>query len=116
MPSLLVVDDFADMRRLLCSMVGDLVDSLFECEDGAEVLAAYTLHRPDWVFMDVEMKITDGLTATRQLLAAFPQAKVVIVTKYKDEHIQQAARQAGAYSLVFKENLLPLREILGAKA
>ena len=39
-------------------------------------------HRPDWVLMDIKMKEMDGLMATMQIKAAFPEARIIIVTAY----------------------------------
>jgi len=109
---LLIVDDYAPMRRLLGRVVEDLFSVVEECDDGAEALNAYARHRPDWVFMDIEMKRTDGITATRDLVRAFPEAKVVIVSKHDDERLREAARTAGARGYVLKENLFAVRELL----
>lgn len=109
---LLIVDDHAAMRRLLGRVVGDLFSAVEECDDGADALAAYEQRRPDWVFMDIEMSRTDGLTATREILLAFPDAKVVIVSKHDDEQLRAAARAAGACGYVLKENLIAVRELL----
>jgi CheY-like chemotaxis protein len=109
---LLIVDDSNEMRRLIVDLVGDLAESVIECGDGAEALAAYTEHRPDWALMDIRMLHVDGIVATRQILAAFAEAKIMIVTDYDDANLRQAARQAGARAYVLKEDLLSLRRIL----
>ena len=61
--------------------------------------------------MGIEMSRMDGLTATRNIVQAFPDAKVVIVSKHRDEQIREAARQAGACRYVVKENLMALRDL-----
>ena len=112
---LLIVDDHAAMRRLLGRVVADLFSAVEECEDDADALAAYERHRPDWVFMDIEMSRTDGITATRELVRAYPEAKVVFVSKHDDERLRAAARTAGARGYVLKENLIALRGLLGKR-
>jgi CheY-like chemotaxis protein len=109
---LLIVDDHSAMRRLLGRVVNDLFSLVVECEDGADALAAYEQHRPDWVLMDIEMQQMDGITATRDIMQVFPEARVVIVSKYEDEQLRGAARTAGACGYVVKENLLALRVLL----
>jgi len=64
MTRLLIVDDSTQMRQLLKSIVRKTADEAFECEDGAQVVAAFSSFQPDWVLMDVEMKLMDGLQAT----------------------------------------------------
>ncbi len=46
--------------------------------------------------MDVEMTVMDGLTATRQIKVAHPEAHILIVTKYNDEQLREAALKNGA--------------------
>ncbi len=96
MTDILIIEDNATVRQLIKSEVRDLADGFHEGSDGAEALALYRRHKPDWVLMDLEMKQTDGLTATRQIIAAFPQARVCIVTNYDDDFLREEARRARA--------------------
>ncbi len=41
--------------------------------------------------MDVEMKNVDGNKPTRQIIAAYPKANVVMVTEYNEEELRKAA-------------------------
>lgn len=108
----LIVDDNAQMRRMIKTVIADLADEISECDDGANALAAFAEYRPDWILMDVRMKAVDGLTATRNIKAAFNFAKIIIVTNYDDADLRESARKAGATAYVLKENLLDLRRIL----
>ena len=112
MISLLIAEDNEKMRRLLKSLLGDLVSVVWECSDGAEVLAAYNHHRPDFVLMDIQMKLMDGITATQRIKAVDPAARIIIVTDYDQADLREAARQAGACAFVAKENLLELVRLL----
>jgi|SRR5205085_8792885 len=114
MLNLLIVDDDQQMRSLIRSIIADLADSITECSDGAEAQACYAEHHPDWVLMDLTMPRVSGLTATRQIVAADPAARIVIVTGHESQGLREAARSAGARAYVTKESLLDLREILTA--
>jgi NarL family two-component system response regulator LiaR len=114
MVSLLIVDDNREMRQLIKSIVHKLSDDVFECNDGSEALPAYIAHRPDWVLMDVEMKLMDGIRATKAITAEFPEAKVIIVTNHTDAYTRAAATAAGAMAFVSKDNLVELRSLLQA--
>lgn len=109
--TLLIAEDNELMRRLLRSVVGDLAECIAECGDGAQAVAVYAERQPEWVLMDIQMPVLDGLSATKQIRAAFPQARIVIVTEYSDERLRVAAREAGACGYVLKENLLALRAL-----
>ena len=108
----LIVDDNQEVRRMIRALIEDMVDEFIECEDGNRALGAYWSHKPDWVLMDVEMNEVDGLTATRRIMAAFPQAKIVVVTRHGDPQTRAAAIENGACAFVSKENLLELRDII----
>ena len=110
---ILIVDDNDRMRHLIRNLIQDLAEEIDERRDGSEVLAAFAGRPPDWVLMDISMKEMDGLTATQQLRAAYPKARVIIVSNYDDAVIRQEARSAGACGYVTKANLWELRQILG---
>ena len=112
MMKLLIVEDSAQMRRMMKSLVSDLATELYECADGAEALSAYREHRPDWVLMDIKMGEVDGLEATREIISAFPEARICIVTNYDDDELREAARKSGACDYVLKDQLLEVRRIL----
>jgi two-component system response regulator DesR len=112
---ILIVDDNASMRRALKSLLADGETEFVECEDGADALAAYTTHQPDFVLMDVAMPKVDGITATAQVIRAVPTARIVIVTSFDAAGLREAAFQAGACSYVLKENLLEVRQWLAAQ-
>ena len=54
----------------------------------------------------------DGLAATRQIKAAFPDARIVMVTSYDEQSLRDEAQLAGACGYVLKENLLELIKLL----
>ena len=110
--NILIVENSPRMRRTIRSLIAGLAHEVFECEDGNQALSAYQAHRPDWVLMDIGLKEVDGIVATAMLKAAFPEAKVVIVTDYDDARLRQAAQQAGACAYVLKEDLFELRVII----
>jgi two-component system, NarL family, response regulator DesR len=113
---LLIVDDSATTRRLIKTLVTTLgpdpACEVYECADGSETMNAYLLRQPDLVLMDIQMKTIDGITATAQLKAADPNAKIVMVTNYDQADLREAALHAGAYAFVSKDDLLKLVHLL----
>jgi two-component system response regulator DegU len=110
--NLLIVEDNAKMRRMIKSIVADLADEIAECDDGREALSLYSQYHPDFVLMDIQMKNTNGIAATRQIIASFADAKIIIVTNHDDVYFRESAQEAGAFDYVLKENLLDVRRIL----
>ena len=115
MPSVLIVDDSDQMRRMIRSIIEPVADPIYECPDGADALAACVRHQPDCVLMDIEMPTTDGISATRanHCRPAF-DADLHRALTTTTERLRLAAEQAGASGYVLKENLLALRPLLEA--
>jgi two-component system NarL family response regulator len=81
--------------------------------DGTEAVAAYKAQRSDFVLMDIEMPVLDGITATQQIIAADPSARVIILTNHDQPSLREAAKAAGACRYALKENLLAVRQLIG---
>lgn len=109
---ILIVDDNAEMRRLIVSIVRDMADWIVECRDGADAVVNYAAMQPDLVLMDIKMARVDGITASRRIIADFPQANICAVTDYNDEKTREAAHRAGISHYVSKENLFEIRDII----
>lgn len=100
----LVVDDEAMVRvglRLVLEAESD-IDVIGEAADGIEALAAVAQLRPDVVLIDVQMPRLDGLSATRQILAADSAVKVVVLTTFNDEEYVRHALRLGASGFLLK--------------
>lgn len=113
--NILIVEDNASVRRMICSLIASFAEKIFECADGSEALAAYERHRPDWVLMDIEMEKMDGLSATRDIHTSDPGARIAIVTSYDDTDLRAEADQSGACAYILKDELYRLRALLGEK-
>jgi CheY-like chemotaxis protein len=109
---LLIADDNPSIRELLRSMCGHLFEDILECEDGDEAISLCSSENPDWVLMDIQMKRTDGLTATKKIKEERPEIRVVIVSQFTDKSFIEEAFKAGATDFVSKADLTRLEEIL----
>ena len=113
--NLLIVEDNPKMRRMIKSIVAGVADRIDECEDAEEALLLYSKNHPDWVLMDINLKETNGIEATREITSIFKEAKIIIVTNYNDAHFRESAREAGAVEYILKENLLNILPIIQNK-
>lgn len=111
---ILIVDDNFKIREMVRLFLQNETDEFQECEDGSEALASYAAFLPDWVLMDWEMREMDGLAATREILRFYPTAKILMFTQYTDAELRSAAREAGAFGFVLKDELFNLRRIMTA--
>ena len=92
--------------------MSDLAQELCEAADGVEAILACRERQPDWVLMDIQMGDMNGITATRNVKAACPETRVMIVTSFDDVYLREAATQAGASAYVAKDDLFEVRRIL----
>lgn len=100
----LIVDDHKLFRQGLISLMRtreDLVEVIGEASSAAEALQITEALQPDVVLMDVYMPEGDGIQATRDIKARFPNVAVVILTSSEhDEHLFEAVRaEASGYLL-----------------
>lgn len=73
-----------------------------EASDGLEVQRFFGELRPDVVLMDVSMPIVDGISAAREIVRQWPDARIVMLSMHTQEgHLFQAL-QAGAVGYVLK--------------
>ena len=108
----LIAEDNSETRRMIKRVLAGPGVEFVECSNGSEAVALYAGGRPDLVLMDIEMPILDGINTTRQILAADPSARIVILTSHDQPVLREAAQMAGASSYLLKENLLLLRELI----
>lgn len=104
MTRVLLADDQAMVRsglRMILELAG--IDVVGEAADGAEAVALTETLRPDVVLMDVRMPGTDGIEATRQIVAAELPCRVLILTTFDlDQHVFDAL-VAGAAGFLLKD-------------
>ncbi len=100
----LVVDDDDLMRAGLRGVLStdEAIEVVGDAGDGREAIYRTRLLRPNIVLMDVRMPDLDGISATRELLAAFPDVKVVILTTFEQDDYIFGALNAGASGLLLK--------------
>ncbi|MFF4264419.1 response regulator [Streptomyces virginiae] len=104
-PRVVIVDDQALVRtgfRMI--LTADGIDVVADAADGEQAVAAVRRTRPDVVLMDIRMPGTDGLEATRRILAdeATPP-RIVILTTYDLDRYVYAALSAGASGFLLKD-------------
>jgi CheY-like chemotaxis protein len=114
--SILIADDQPAFRQLLRQMLAGLAAEFIECGDGAEAVAAFERHLPDWALLDWLMPNLDGVEATRSIRARHPQARVVILSLHFSPLLAHEADNAGACACFSKDQLEDLLALLRASS
>jgi DNA-binding NarL/FixJ family response regulator len=105
MTTVLIVDDQALQRlgfRMLLEGTPGLT-AVGEAGHGAEAVRMAAELRPDVVLMDVRMPGTDGIEATRRIVAAGGRTRVLILTTFDLDEYAYAALRAGASGFLLKD-------------
>jgi DNA-binding NarL/FixJ family response regulator len=74
-----------------------------EAGDGDEALRVARQTAPDVVLMDIRMPGRDGIEATRDILAALPDTKVVLLTTFDIQEYVVDGIRAGASGYLLKD-------------
>ena len=101
----LIADDQPVVRDGLSMLLGllDDVEIVATAADGGEAVELARAHEPDVVLMDLRMPRLEGAEATRQILAALPRTRVLVLTTYADDEFLFPALQAGARGYLTKD-------------
>ena len=103
----LVIDDNPHMRRIIRTLLHGLgTRDVFEADDGATGLDAYTHNSPDIVLVDWAMPAFDGLKLTKMIREidgnANPYVPIIMITGHTEKNRVTSARDAGITEFLAK--------------
>ena len=91
----------AGLAQLL-DRAGD-IEVVGAAADGAEAVVLADDHAPDVILMDLSMPVMDGIEATKRILEADPEVRVVVLTSFSDRERILGALDAGALGYLLKD-------------
>jgi DNA-binding NarL/FixJ family response regulator len=101
---IVLADDHRMLRESLQrSLTEHGLDVVGEAANGDEAVRLTERFRPDIVLMDVTMPEVDGITATRRIVASWPETRVVMLTMHSDAEVVRRAIDAGATGYLTKD-------------
>ena len=113
--AVLIVDDQPPFRAAARTLVSLLQgwQVVGEVDTGEEAVAAVDAQQPGVVLMDINLPGISGIEATRSIVAAHPDVRVVLMSTYQADDLPADASTCGATAYVRKEDLTPrvLREL-----
>ncbi len=102
MAKILIVDDNDYTRLMLKGILVSGTHDVVEAKDGSEVMDAYEEHHPDIVMLDVVMPEKDGITAAKELVEKYPDAKIVIASAQQNSQLSESTEKIGVAGYVTK--------------
>jgi CheY-like chemotaxis protein len=96
----LVVEDFAPFRRLICAMLAARagLEVIGQAADGLEAVQKAADLKPDLILLDIGLPKLNGLEAARQILTVAPQARVIFLSQEcSPEVVQEALELSWGY-------------------
>lgn len=101
---LIIVDDHKLFREGIKALlaVTDDIEIVGEAEDGATALKRIRELEPDVVLMDINMPGLNGIRVTEQILAQYPQTRIIMLTMLEDDASIFRAMRAGARGYLLK--------------
>ncbi|MCP5305169.1 MAG: response regulator transcription factor [Chromatiaceae bacterium] len=119
---IMIVDDHKILREGLRKLIGDAggFEVVGEASNGREAVRLAKQLNPEIVIMDVAMSEMNGIEATRQLVAARPEVRVLALSMHSDSRFVRQMLEAGALGYLLKENafeeiVTALRSLLGGR-
>ena len=102
--SLVIADDHEIFRDGLALMLSRQkhITLLGQAEDGKELIELVKAHQPDIVLADIKMPRMDGIEATKQLTASFPDVRIIALSMYDEENLIIEMLEAGAKGYLLK--------------
>ena len=103
MARILIADDAAFMRMMIKNILTQNGHEVVgEAANGEEAVARYAELRPDVMTMDITMPEKDGIEALREIIAADPDAKIVMCSALGQESKVLESIKLGAKDFVVK--------------
>jgi DNA-binding NarL/FixJ family response regulator len=102
---LLVDDDALVLKSLQMILKAEGIDEVYASKNGAEAFDIYQKHKIDLVLQDIRLKDENGIDIAAKLLELDSDAKIILLTTFKDEEYINKAIKIGIKGYILKDNV-----------
>lgn len=100
---ILIADDAAFMRKVIRKTLSEVgLENIIEAKDGEEAVSLFSEKHPDLTLLDITMEKKNGLEALTEIMAADPEARVIMCTAIGQQQTVMEALEIGASDYVIK--------------
>ncbi|MCR4434451.1 MAG: response regulator [Clostridiales bacterium] len=93
---LMIVDDSPAVHVIIEKAArANGIEVCAHAKNGDEAVKQFELTIPDVITMDITMPIKDGLAASKEILAKYPGARILMLSAMGDEELVNEARSIG---------------------
>ena len=110
--STVLVEDQALLRNVLSKTIqlDEHFDWKGDAEDGLEGRALCEKHQPHLLVTDLHLPGMDGIELSKQVLEAWPQTRILVLTNLKDPYTLHQLQEIGVHGYVEKDQPLEIFE------
>ena len=102
---IIVDDDFLVVDALKTIVEAAGINVIATGANGEEAIALAREYRPEVIMLDIRMQPTNGMEATRAIMAEDPDAKILLITTFQDEEYIAGALSLGCRGYILKSNI-----------
>lgn len=105
--NVMIVDDHPLLREGIAAVIATQPDIavIAEAENGHAAIERFRVHRPDITLMDLRLPDINGIEAIVAIRSEFPNARIIVLTTYKQDVQISNAIKAGAMGFLLKTML-----------
>ncbi len=105
MKILLVDDDALVLKSLEMILKAEGVDEVYASKNGKEAFELYKKHAIDLVLQDIRLENENGIDIAGKLLEYDKEARIILLTTFKDEEYINKAIKIGVKGYILKDNV-----------
>jgi len=102
--AIMIVDDHEIFRSGLKTVINKIKNTrvIAEASNGRDFLSLLETVTPDIVLLDIEMPVMNGVEATKNAIAKYPDLKIVALTMFNNKEYLESMLEAGAKGFLLK--------------